>query len=352
MLNRRQFLAASASALVTAAAKSRAEDMATSNPYTADIAEIEKAFPDASQLPPLLRQFSAWLMDKPWKSVGAFSLSPQWVDPQFAGSEHVYKDFALFIWLPDGSTAGYWLKGGSVAEAPIVLLGSEGEREVLAPSLESFLARVALGDFSDKGPGADFLYYDDDFEEEDVPDMRGQLQALLRRETGIEDLAALAAKAGGRRTDFAAWVDQAETIARSELAKDPAMQALSEILAKYRPVNAKSWDRTLIRVNWAGDDFEALLMQQGPKPLAEAELLRPHLAALRDGAAKRTPGLGLWNHAPLMVYADMIEFRPYYDHQPEFVTRQPSADAYKADQIRLPREARRIPPWLAKMLAT
>jgi hypothetical protein len=320
--------------------------------YGFDLDDITKAFPDPSGVPPLLERFGAWLADKPWRSVGSFSLARGWADSEFAGGEDFYRDFAMFVWLPTGSIAGYWLKDGTVAEAPIVLFGSEGEREVLAPNLPSFLARVALGDFEEKGAAADFLYSDWDFEGVGLTDLRGDMAALLRRETGIEDLAALAAKAHPASTEFADWVNRIEAAHRARLAQDPAMRSISDILHRYRPAGADRWASAVIDIRWAGDAFEGVVLQNGPKILPEAAALRPHLAALRDGAARRVPGLGLWHQATLFVYADMIEYRPDYSLQPKFLGGNPPDDAYRADHLRLPREKRRIPVWLEKVLAS
>ena len=262
-----------------------------------------------------------------------------------------YDQFALFIKLPDGSSVGYWLAARDLAQTPIVLLGSEGAYATLAPDLETLLARIALGDFANKGPGADFLYSDEDYGEGIVPDLRDAMQEFLRKQTGIQDLAALARQARPYPSDFTQWVAKAVETHRAQMQTHPAIRAMASILEKYRPVNAQPWEGPLINLRWAGNYFDAW---SGPKrePLAEAERLRPHLAILRDEAATKMPGLGLWHRATLTVYQDNLWFVADYIFEPDFRSEKPMASEFKADQARAPREARRIPPWLAAILAS
>jgi hypothetical protein len=178
------------------------------------------------------------------------------------------------------------------------------------------------------------------------------LQAFLRAETGIDDLATLVRKAKPYPADFADWVAKSTATYVAEMQAHPAMRALAPILAKYRPVNAQPWETTAINLGWAGASFDARLAGAATQPLAEAEQLRPHLATLRDEAAARKPGLGLWHRAMLKISANHVWLSPDYIHEPDFRSGRPSAVAFKADQAREPREARRIPPWLAAILAS
>jgi hypothetical protein len=85
--------------------------------------------------------------------------------------------------------------------------------------------------------------------------------------------------------------------------------------------------------------------------LTEAEALKPHLATLRDEAATKAPGVGLWHRATLMVYKDNLELMTDYLFEPDFRSDRPSAADFKADQTRAPRAVRRVSPWLAMILA-
>jgi hypothetical protein len=105
-------------------------------PYRIDLDSILRAFPHQTEPPRLLLDFAAWLDGRPWGSVGCFSLVGQFTDhaPVYDGSP-LRDDFALFLRLPEGSVVGAWY-GCGAAEPPIVVLGSEGQYEILAASLE------------------------------------------------------------------------------------------------------------------------------------------------------------------------------------------------------------------------
>jgi hypothetical protein len=356
MVSRRKIMTACASLIGTCVLRKRewtakAEEKAPV--YKVDLSELVKAFPGqpgSAALPPLLRRFGEWMSGKPWRSIGAFDLSVQWSDNHFPGGEIFYDSFALFIRLPDGSSVGYWLADHDLAHAPIVLLGSEGEFATIAPNLETLLARIALGDFGPKSATADFLYSDEDYGDGAAPDLRGAMQTFLRKETGLQDLDSLARKARPAPSDFTQWVATYFETYAAQMQAHPAIQAMASHLAKYRPVNAQPWDGVLINVIWVGEYFDAWAMLGGPKTLAETEALKPYLAILRDDAAAKKPGLGLWHRATLMVYADHLQFSANYLFEPEFRSDRPPAAAFKADQARAPRESRRIPPWLAAIL--
>lgn len=358
MLDRRRFLAAGTLLLGAhfAGMGMPAASAEESNVpvYRVDLDELVKAFPRGAgdpppSLPTLLRRFGEWLAGKPWRSVGAFDLAVEWSDMHFPGGERFFDQFALFMRLPDGSAIGSWLAGHHLADAPIVLLGSEGAFETLAPNLAALLARIALGDFSDSGPASDLLY--SEYGEHEVPDLRGSLQAFLRKETGVQDLASLAGKPVPDPSAFAEWVEASTAAYEAEMRAHPAIVGMGAILEPYRPVNGKPWESTMINVRWVGEHFEAWIAPTASS-LPEAERVKQDLGALRDAAALGTPGLGLWHRATLMVRNDALTFLPDYIYEPDFRSIRPPAEAFKADQLRAPRAAGRIPPWLAAILAS
>ncbi|XUJ34148.1 hypothetical protein ACQ5SK_44010 [Bradyrhizobium japonicum] len=82
-------------------------------------------------------------------SVGRFSLQGQFSDqaPIFDGSP-LRDRFSLFMRLPDGSAVGGWYGAGLDRDnPPIVGLGSEGDYELLAPSLDGLLAKLTSQQF-------------------------------------------------------------------------------------------------------------------------------------------------------------------------------------------------------------
>ncbi len=115
-------------------------------PYRIDLDSVRKAFPLWLEAPPLLVDFAGWLEGRAWGGVGCFDLVGQFSEnaPLF-DSSLLRNEFALFMRLPDGSAVGTWYPNAGNAElAPVVLIGSEGQHEILEPSLEGFLAKIAL----------------------------------------------------------------------------------------------------------------------------------------------------------------------------------------------------------------
>ncbi|MEY9885008.1 hypothetical protein [Bradyrhizobium sp. USDA 329] len=110
--------------------------------YPIDLDSIRGAFPPGIEAPRLLVDFAGWLEGRPWGSVGCFALQGQFADhaPIVDGSP-LRDRFSLFMRLPDGSAVGGWYGAGLDRDnPPIVGLGSEGDYELLAPSLDGLFA--------------------------------------------------------------------------------------------------------------------------------------------------------------------------------------------------------------------
>ena len=319
--------------------------------YAARADQLIKAFPERIAEPPaLLLAFADWLAARPWGSVGSFDLSPGWSDHVVFGGERFFRDFALVIRLPDGSRAGYWLRDDRPLEqAPIVLLGSEGEAETWAPDLPSFLVRLATADFDDSGPASDLMPSPDD----DGPNLRGDLAAWLGARLGASGADRLKRPRPGQPDAFRDWYLTGARAPETDLADDPDTQAITKLLEHYRPpASAASWDVTTLSVGWAGDQVEVVNASAGHGAVPEKDALLPHLAALRRKAAERTPGIGLWHHAWITIAnEDPARLDAIYLFEPKFFLGQPPAEAFRADQRSAPRTARRIPDWLAALLA-
>src|SRR3954468_18237520 len=132
-------------------------------PYPIDLASLRRAFPPGIEAPPLLLDFAGWLDGRPWGSVGCFSLVGDFpaLAPIVDGSP-LRDQCALFARLPEGSVVGCWYgTGGRAANAPIVVLGSEGQHEIIAASLEGLLAKIAVQQFEEDGEWTDFTPHED-----------------------------------------------------------------------------------------------------------------------------------------------------------------------------------------------
>ena len=308
-------------------------------PYRIDLDSVRKAFPLWLEAPPLLVDFAAWLEGRQWGGVGCFDLVGQFSEnaPLF-DSSLLRNEFALFMRLPDGSAVGTWYPNAGNAElAPVVLIGSEGQHEILAPSLEGFLAKLASLQFED----SDLCPHEDSDDETD------ELAAWLRKRLGVKDLGGLLA-APGPLPDFAATMDNWCRDREAFWSDHPAMRALSAPLLSHRPIGKDPWDRTHFEVAIVGAQSQIRVLRRGRQPVEEAQAIEPILRDLRDEMWCGMPNLGLWYSMAFGLYADG-RIMPRFDYETRPTINEMPADLSeaKADLARAPRPPRWVPAWLA-----
>ncbi|MBR0758051.1 hypothetical protein JQ604_38225 [Bradyrhizobium jicamae] len=305
--------------------------------YLVDVDAIRRAFPPGTEPPQLLMDFAAWLDGRPWGSVGCFDLDGRSSDhaPIFDGSP-LRAAFALFLRLPDGSLVGYWQGVPGGGAPPIVLVESEGQYETLAPTLESFLAKLALKQFV-----GDLSPYDDD------DDATEELAAWLRGRLGETDLEKLTEQPINS-PDFRAWAYSWADEREAFWSKHPILAELSGLLHAYRPDGTNPWDGTHFRVAIAGGQCEIRDLHAGPQRADEARAVEAVLRRLRDAMWQAQPELGLWFWMSFRLGADgriMPNFD--YDTRPTFAGAPADLSEVEADLMRAPRPDRWVPKWLA-----
>ena len=247
-------------------------------------------------------------------------------------------EFGLFMRLPDGSAVGTWYPdAGDAALAPVVLIGSEGQHEMLAPTLEAFLAKIALRRFEDN----------DLHPHEEAGDETEELARWLRKRLLVKDLGKILG-AAEPLPDFALAMDKWCRDREAYWSDHPAMKALSAPLVPHRPNGANPWDRTHFEVAIVGSQSEIGVLRRGRQPIEEAETIEPILRDLRDDMWRAMPNLGLWYSMAFALYADG-RIMPRFDYDARPVINGSPADLAqaKADLRRAPRPARWVPAWLA-----
>jgi hypothetical protein len=109
---------------------------------------IYSHFPASQSIPSRLIELLDWLSVVIYDEIGSF--------PQFTGNslDRYFPDlklspyFGSFAQLEDGSLLAYWFyEGGDRLQPPIVMISAEGDLEVIANSIEEWVARLIDGKF-------------------------------------------------------------------------------------------------------------------------------------------------------------------------------------------------------------
>ena len=312
--------------------------------YFIDIDSIRRAFPPGKDVPSLLLDFAEGLDGCPWGSVGCFDLSGDFSDraPIVDGSP-LRDKFALFARLPEGSVVGAWYGSGHAAgNPPIVVLGSEGQHEIIAPTVESWLARIALQWFETNQKWTDFTPH------EDVDDATDELADWLRERLGVDDLEPLTAMPAGL-PEFGNWMGKWCRDREAYWEGHPAMAELAAKLTAHNPAGKNPWDRTHFEIAISGGQFQARVLRHGRQPVEEAAAIEPILRALRDEMWRAKPDLGLWYSMALRLGASGCILPSFdYDTRPTFNDVPAEISEAKADLLRAPRPERWVPVWLTE----
>ena len=312
-------------------------------PYRIDIDSIRRAFPPGIEAPPLLLDFAAWLEGRPWGSVGCFSLVGDFTDSApIADGSPLRDQFALFARLPEGSVVGCWYgTGGRAANAPIVVLGSEGQHEIIAASLEALLAKIALQRFEQDEEWTDFTPH------EDVDDATDELADWLVQRLGVKDLERLAEPPVGL-PDFGRWMAKWCRDREEFWAAHPTMVELAQHLVAHRPQGKNPWDATQFEVAMAGTQYQVRVLRRGWQPIEEATGIEPLLRGLRDERWRAQNNLGLW-YSMSFAMSENGRIPPRFDYEARPMIGDAPADLAEArsDLRRAPRPQRWVPAWLA-----
>ncbi|CAN7755159.1 hypothetical protein LJR220_002487 [Bradyrhizobium sp. LjRoot220] len=317
--------------------------MSDDNSYPIDVDSIRRAFPPGTEAPQLLIDFAGWLKGRDWGNAGCYELVGDFSDnaPIVDGSQ-LRDKFALFARLPEGSVVGAWYGAGtSPANAPIVVLGSEGQYEIFAASLEGLLAKIAIQRFEEDQVWTDFTPH------EEAEDETGELAGWLVKRIRVRDLRRLTEPPTGL-PDFGQWMQQWCRDREEFWAADPAMARLAGQLVAHRPAGQHAWDRTIFEVAIVGRQYQVSILDRGRQPIDEAAAIEPLLRGLRDDMWRALPNLGLWYSMSFAMTADG-RILPRFDYETRPAISDAPADLAeaRADLVRAPRPERWVPAWLA-----
>jgi len=322
-----------------------------------DFDELARQWPDGRDVPPLLADLVRYLEDKPWRSLGDFTLRGDRMDDYWVeDGADCWPHFGFLMRLPDGSrVAQLFREGASPDNVPIVYLDSEGEVRMVASSLEEFLAVWALAGFDSAGDLVasghrvslpfDLLYQADS----GAPDGRADFLDFLRQRLGREPQAIIGPHPSHEPIErfFEEWSETQ----RQKMATDPTLRSIAGILDAYIPRGKQPWDRVSLDIRVAGARCE-IDAPEGPKtPLAEEREIIPLVLAARAARATGVHAVrGVWHSAAIGLTPDGL-CRIAANWQRESVFRdgtRPTADEIAADLARFPRSARWMEPWMNK----
>ena len=328
--------------------------------------DIARQWPDGRNCPQLILDVATYLKDKPWRSLGTTRVVGDRMDDFWIeNGADLWRDFGCFMRLPDGSRVAQWFRDGERGEPPVVLIGSEGEQQILAPDLAAFLASWALAGYDDQGALAarpsigglpvklpSDLIRGDDEDEEGVPDGRPAFAAFLEKQFGQPPAELLKPSPPDKPFEefFTAWGEEA----RAEMAANANLQAIAKALDHHIPRGKKPWERVSFNVGAIDARIEIAGKGDPRKPLdaAEADAIRPFIAAERE---RRASGIhaprGLWNVAHLMLYPDgTCQIAADWASAPKF-WHGPAATAAEltSEHKRFPRSPRWREAWMDEL---
>jgi hypothetical protein len=304
--------------------------------YLVDADSIRFHAPEGTQVPPVVWDFCAWLSDCDG-DVGYFSLLGDRLDDFYVeDGTRAATSFVSFIRCKDGSRVGWWRPDGEqLADAPIVVLGGEGDLAAIAASAEAFLVKLASG-----RTGVDDLMPDEG---------AGGCEELGEwlRDRGLDgddgDDGDLARATESLHRWFDRWA-----AARAELAaRDPERRAVAALLQRVigLPARDPPWRRTFADLVVTGSQCQLFGNYVGSDPRAVPPELESALRAFRARDARELPEAGLWFRASLVLDADgRLTIQRSYLDRPKHLALDPQG--LRADAEQMPRSPYWTPAWL------
>ncbi len=328
--------------------------------YYVNVASIREIIPTGITMPAKLEKFLQWVSTQPNGSIGYVEFSgSRLTDYWIENGSTLAPKYILFAHLGDGTDIGYWLYDGRTIEnAPIVLIGSEGELDILANSLEEFLA----GLINDSYSGRSELTAAKDEDDADWIDRRGELSAFLKTAFGftvdknVDYQKATQGKQPNLHPDFKKWMtDWGEAQEKISLA-DPARQAIAAATKTRWSKLENQWDSINIDLFVADDKVSQQLHRSTTQPIAELEKIAPHVLALRHAEMKASPERGAFHFISLRIDQRGHVALMRQDHFKELGNddvklTEGTAPSIVADTKKYPRTAYWTPRWMSRLLS-
>ncbi len=302
-----------------------------------DIPSLRHHWPDGREMPALIAEIGAALLGEPWGAVGYIRMSgSRFNDYWIEGGADLWPQFGMFLRLPEGTQIAQWFHAGAVPGAePIVVIGSEGQTQVIAPNLKTFFRDWA----KDSG------HFEMTLDEEDRTPKRVALwQAVACKMNAAVD-ATRDHPSGVLAPDITDFFDKYGTASRAAMTSNPIHREIAQVMAAHIPRGEETYKSYRCPIAVAGQRIEL----QGELSELETRAMIPLIRKIRE---ERSQGIhaarGLWHSATLKISPDgFVHIPADWEAEPKFqngprVTR----NEMDADLRRYPRSPRWRMPWM------
>lgn len=313
-----------------------------------DIPSLQRNWPDGREIPQVIINIASLLKSQIRGSVGYIEMNgSRFNDYWVEGGADLCDRFGMFLDFADGTQVGQWFHPGAVPGAePIVEIGSEGDLNILAPNLHSFLRSWA----NDSGHRE--LTLD---EEDRTPDRLAQWQAVAAQMHSIID-AAPAHPPGAPIDDLPVFMASYGAASIQAMRSNSTHQEIAKVMDAHIPRGKESYEYYNAQIYIAGSRIEILPNALPPEyqereSLPEREALIPLIIKIREQRSQNIPARGLWHCACLRIFADGSVWIPAdWEAEPNFETgRRMTRAELDADLARFPRSDRWRMPWMDEL---
>jgi hypothetical protein len=315
-----------------------------------DIASLKKKWPDGHELPPLIESIATLIKSNIWGSVGYFEMSGSRFDDYWIeGGSDSWADFGMFLKFADGTKVAQWFHEGAVPGAePIVEIGSEGDLNIIAPNLKSFMRDWA----SDKG------YRDlTIFEEDRTPERLALWKVVADKMHALLD-ATPEPPASAPADNIASFIEKFSKASRAQMAMDPVLREIATLMAAHIPHGKAEYEYYNAQIFIAGSRIEILPNALPPDyteraALPEHEALIPLIIKAREARAQGGHAVrGLWHSASLRISPDgFVQIPADWDEEPKFEHGgRVKKSELETDLLRYPRSERWCTTWMDELI--
>jgi hypothetical protein len=301
----------------------------------------------------LVRDIATLLMPVEQGTVGHFGMKGMRFDDYWIeNGADLCEEFGFFLALPEGSKIGIWFHEGAVAGAePVVGIGSEGDLEILASNLKTFVQMWAKGS----------AWLDLGLMEEDTPEARTRWARVGAKMKALAD-AAPEPLASTPIANLPQFMENYGKASIQAMATHPLHREIRSVMAAHVPSGEDKLASYYLQINIAGDRVELLpnatpeyYPKRAPVPAEASELIPLILKLREERASGRHQGRGLWFSAaleinqgeiyglsePLVILKASWEFEPGFESGGRITKAELAADL-----ARFPRDPRYREPWM------